>query len=236
MKKILPLCALLLTSMAQAQTGIVEFPYNPDSDGDDFIGITDLLSLLSLYETAFSEEGLYVTSDSTEALYYTGGKTYSQCHKSCNDLPGDWRIPAYDHMLNFDLSALFIGEGTHTNGAWIHLNLNGREGLNNFDSGSGAQGSSGRIIGYGNTGSSASSNGTSYLRNMSLPYQCFCYTRERPKVEYSYCSGGDITACANQKVAGGWYPLQGISSHQAGLAGYTPQFQQLYQAFWRWVE
>jgi hypothetical protein len=31
---------------------------NPDSDGDDFIGITDLLSLLSLYETAFSEEGL----------------------------------------------------------------------------------------------------------------------------------------------------------------------------------
>ena len=58
MKKILPLCALVLTSMAQAQTGIVEFPYNPDSDGDDFIGITDLLSLLSLYETAFSEEGL----------------------------------------------------------------------------------------------------------------------------------------------------------------------------------
>jgi hypothetical protein len=82
-----------------------------------------LLSLLSLYETAFSEEGLYVTSDSTEALYYTGSKTYSQYHKSCNDLPGDWRMPAYDQMLYFDFSALFIGEGTHTKGAWIHLKL-----------------------------------------------------------------------------------------------------------------
>lgn len=127
------------------------------------------------------------------------------------------------------ISPLFIGEGTHTNGAWIHLNLNGREGLNNFDSGSGAQGSSGRIIGYGNTGSSASSNGTSYLRSMSLPYQCFCYTRERPKVEYSYCAGGDITACANQKVADGWYQLEGISATTLSMGT-------IYQAFWRWAE
>jgi hypothetical protein len=27
-------------------------------------------------------------------------------------------------------------------------------------------------------------------------------------VEYSYCAGGDITACANQKVADGRYPLE----------------------------
>jgi hypothetical protein len=94
MKTSLVFLALALSGVVKAQTGFAEFPYNPDSDGDDFIGITDLLSLLSLYESEFSEEGLYLTSDSTEALYYTGSKAYYRCYKSCNDLPGKWWIPS----------------------------------------------------------------------------------------------------------------------------------------------
>ena len=78
--------------------------------------------------------------------------------------------------------------------------------------------------------------------------ECFCVTKERPKVEYSYCDGGDpsdaaFTQCINEKLAEGWYPLSGFPNHHdrqgyngsggvfaAGYAQYT------HASFWRWAE
>ena len=48
------LLALVVAVTAGAQTGLVEFPYNPDADNDDIIGTADLLALLSLYGSEFS--------------------------------------------------------------------------------------------------------------------------------------------------------------------------------------
>ena len=63
MKHLITCLALVLPSAAGAQTGLVEFPYNPDADNDDLIGTVDLLALLSLYNSEFSEEDVYLSSD-----------------------------------------------------------------------------------------------------------------------------------------------------------------------------
>ncbi len=47
MKHLMTLLALVVAVTAGAQTGLVEFPYNPDADNDDIIGVNDLLELLS---------------------------------------------------------------------------------------------------------------------------------------------------------------------------------------------
>ena len=67
---------------------------------------------------------------------------------------------------------------------------------------------------------------------------CYCAAHELPKVEYSYCEGGDIQACAEDKVTNGWFPLNGVSSHhKSPLGGNTSGagYQWKVQAFWRWA-
>ena len=219
MNKSLVVLALLMCGVVKAQTGFVEFPYNPDSDGDDFIGITDLLSLLSLYESEFSEEGLYLTSDSTEALYYTGNMNYPQCYKSCHDLPGKWWIPSYEQILGLDLSP-----HPAFGNVWSNPICAGREPLNNFEH---VQKQRTVDIGSGMIGD---------LTWQYTVIGCFCFTRERPKVEYTACRGNfydyDIeaqvfTTCIVQKTSDGWYPL-GTMVMDANLYPV--------QAFWRWKE
>jgi len=227
MKFSLVLFTLLFCGVVKAQTGFVEFPYNPDSDGDDFIGITDLLSLLSLYESEFSEEGLFLTSDSTEALYYTGNKTYYRCHKSCNDLPGDWRIPTHDQLLDFELSQLTSGN------AWIQYQIDGVSGWN-IQGYSNADGALAIAVGRSNDNSNGQWGSES---RSSSTVGCYCFTRERPEVEYTYCSGSDITTCSNEKVGSGWYPIGGIQTHYESV-GHTGNstYRVVSQAFWRWKE
>lgn len=75
MKHLMTALVCLFAINMSAQTGFVEFPYNPDSDSDDIIGIEDLMGLLSLYGSEFNEEGTYLNNYSTAALYYSGEKT-----------------------------------------------------------------------------------------------------------------------------------------------------------------
>lgn len=67
MKHLTTLLALLLSCSMLAQ-GPVEFPWNPDSDSDDFIGVNDLMALLGEFESVFSEEALYLSEDSLSAM------------------------------------------------------------------------------------------------------------------------------------------------------------------------
>ena len=71
-----------------------------------------------------------------------------------------------------------------------------------------------------------------YSSDVENDVHCFCYTYERPRVEYSYCEGayaGDpgFQSCCETKVAAGWYPLGSLNTN----AGSDPS-----QAFWRWAE
>ena len=71
-----------------------------------------------------------------------------------------------------------------------------------------------------------------YSSDVENNAHCFCYTYERPKVEYSYCYagdfGGNFSTCAQEKVQAGWYPIAGLAMPSNGGS--------ILQAFWRWAE
>ena len=205
MKYFLTCLALGIAFAAGAQTGLVEFPYNPDADNDDLIGTADLLELLSLFGGEFSEENLYLSNDSSSALYSAGNLPLFDCIEYCTTLPGEWALPDF-----MDLGRVWSAvEGS----AWFVTPIE-------------AMSYSGY---YGN------------FQPMYLQYDgdiaagqasdargCYCYTYERPKVEYTYCSGSGIGSCAENLVQDGWYPISGITTHAGGGS--------LVQAFWRWAE
>jgi hypothetical protein len=188
-----------------AQTGFVEFPYNPDSDGDDLIGTADLLDLLALYGLEFSEEDLYLNDDSTTAIYYAGSMMFSDCFRNCSQLPSNWKIPSAEQIMQFDLSML------NTYALWLdgpmsyHTSILSTEYY--------TINTTGRIM----------------RENYDNSYNCYCYTHERPKVEYSYCEGTNIQECADSKMLDGWYPLGGPAYRDTNSPNKL-------QAFWRWAE
>ena len=218
MKHLLALMALCVAFAAGAQTGLVEFPYNPDADNDDVIGTADLLALLSLYGSEFSEESLYLNDDSLTALYYTGNMRFHSCFRSCSQLPGRWKIPDAEQIMLFDLASLSDYY------SWISNPMSYTTPPN----------SSAQHFVIGTQTGNAGRIDTS---NYDDQYPCYCYTHERPKVEYSYCEGIDIQDCADAKVADGWYPLGGISNAGGQIQAYNGGFvTDMKQAFWRWAE
>lgn len=68
MKHLLTLTALLISSLAMGQ-----MPYNPDSNGDDLIGATDLISVLGLYNTLMVDSSLTCDYQGTELESWVGG-------------------------------------------------------------------------------------------------------------------------------------------------------------------
>lgn len=207
------LLALVVAVTAGAQTGLVEFPYNPDADNDDIIGTADLLALLSLYGSEFSEEDIYLSTDSTTALYYAGYFDFAMCLHQCSNLAGDWHIASRKQFCQVIHPSQSSVEGW----AWLEPIDAGRT-----------------LSDYGNelvlaVGESLSEINSMYTYNSA---HCFCFTEERRKVEYSYCEGqyqGDLEfqSCCDSKVAAGWYPLGSLNTN----AGNDPS-----QAFWRWAE
>ena len=205
MKHLLALMALCVAFAAGAQTGLVEFPYNPDADNDDVIGTADLLALLSLYGSEFSEESLYLNEDSLTALYYTGNMRFHSCFRSCSQLPGRWKIPDAEQIMLFDLASLSDYYSWISNPMSYTTSPNSS--VQHFVIGT-QTGNAGRID----------------TSNYDDVYPCYCYTHERPKVEYSYCMTLNETAnipydygqaeefqeCCDTKVHDGWYPLGGI--------------------------
>ena len=211
MKRLTTLLALLLSCSMLAQ-GPVEFPWNPDADGDDFIGVNDLMALLGEFDSVFSEEGLYLSADSLSAMYDAGSMKYVQCQVACKNLPGNWKMPRLSEVAVFDQDM------------WLET----PESATFYNSSQYSM----RYL---------RADGEVRHRYADDPWGCFCVTKERPKVEYSFCSAyqsvvnidgiGSNTAefqeCCDEKLENGWYPLGGFSKGHTADAG---------QAFWRWAE
>ena len=213
MKHLITCLALSIAFAAGAQTGLVEFPYNPDSDGDDLIGTADLLDLLALYGLEFSEEDLYLNDDSTTAIYYAGSMMFSDCFRNCSQLPSNWKIPSAEQIMQFDLSML------NTSALWLDGPMSYHPIISSTEH-------------Y-----TINTTGRIMRENYDNSYNCYCYTKERPKVEYSHCRksdyGSDPTefkTCTEIMIEDGWYPLAGISSYTYNGFHYSGQ------AFWRWAE
>lgn len=217
MKHLLALMALCVAFAAGAQTGLVEFPYNPDADNDDVIGTADLLQLLALYGSEFSEESLYLSNDSTSGLYHVGAHSYYSCLQECKNLPGRWQISRAEDVFLFATDLLPTWGWNYV---WLKTDF--EEHL------------VGRVAGVNVNGAvqlhHQSGNGN-FEGDVSNVKNCYCVTKERPKIEYTTCQGADeeFQSCCDATVSDGWYPLGGISLDQIG---WTIQKQ----AFWRWAE
>lgn len=229
MNRILPLLVLMaFTTAAQAQFPYL--PYNPDENSDGLIGVADLQGLLALYSQEFS--GATLSNNGNIAVVEVGnGLSYYSCSAQCASLPGPWSI-VDDNTVGLVLPDLQMNGGY----AWFKAGTSSGE----YSSGQG-------ITPSGETGP-----GTPVLTDNA--YRCFCYAKQRPRVEYSYCSGGDPTEeafnqCISEKLAEGWYPLSGFPTardrqHATGAQAYnvsngvgaSPYQAQTHASFWRWEQ
>ena len=58
---------ITLLTMAITLTGIAQqMPYNPDANGDDFVGVDDVLGVLGVYDTALMQPDLQCDYEGTE--------------------------------------------------------------------------------------------------------------------------------------------------------------------------
>ena len=63
-----------LLTMAITFTGLgQQMPYNPDANGDDFVGVDDVLGVLGVYDTALMQPDLTCDYEGTELEQLVGG-------------------------------------------------------------------------------------------------------------------------------------------------------------------
>ena len=63
-----------LLTMAITFTGLAQqMPYNPDANGDDFVGVDDVLGVLGVYDTALMQPDLTCDYEGTELEQLIGG-------------------------------------------------------------------------------------------------------------------------------------------------------------------
>ena len=219
MNRILSLLVLLAFT-TMAQAQSPYLPYNPDENADGLIGVADLQGLLSAYGSEFSSAIL--SDNGNIAVVEVGNMDYYRCRSTCASLPGAWSL---------------VNENS------VGLVLDEISGNAYFDS---------PVSGSANTVYYVTSNGESFGSTGASAdnvRECFCATKQRPRVEYSYCSGGapseeEFNQCISEKLAEGWYPLSGFPMEHSrqGYAGWTGSTTvvnhqpQTHASFWRWEQ
>ncbi len=183
------LITLLFAALSLNAVGQVEypFPYNPDVNSDGYIGINDLMELLSIYGEEFGSDQLFYSD--TEAILDLGIMYYGECVFQCSQLQGDWKVADIEGIGQFR-------DDLQNNMYWNDLTPNG-----------------GKLPVISKDTFSA---GFTFGDNNEY-YSCACLTRVQPAIEYTYCItayGNDnnyIQTCIDQKLSDGWLPVGGMS-------------------------
>jgi hypothetical protein len=176
------IAALSLNAFGQ---GIPQLPYNPDENGDGFIGVPDLQALLSQYGLEFNSAVL--SEDAQSAIVYMGEMAHPLCTQACENLPGFW------NMANMGDLGLVWDEVTNSGITWLNKDHNATTSPPNP---------------YHYFEASNSRHYSTLYPNED--WKCYCATKELPKVEYSICldNYSNFLDCCDEKVSEGWYPLE----------------------------
>ena len=236
MKRILTLivCAISLNAVGQVPNYL---PYNPDFDGDSWIGINDLLNVLSVYAAEWENGELLVSSDSTAAMLYVGEKEIHWCYHDCVNLNGPWQVAQKkDFMRHMPMLEEFYGKPmiqpfenrALRDAVWIG---SGETSMNIYSL-QGYYSSDGAEIQVDIANSNVYIDGVSYSQSeaANVSNDCWCAINERPHIEYAVCNAyasGGFEQCVSQKQQEGWYPLGSV--HVENFTDYT-------QAWWRWAD
>lgn len=217
MKRLLTISTMLVSSLAMGQ--FPNLPYNPDDNGDGLIGVVDLQGLLSNYGNEFS--GAVISEDGENAITYMGDMAYPQCVVACRNLPGMWEMPDIGDLGLVWSEVYTTNSPVQTWLAPVKTKIQENDAVLDFFSSP--------------SSSDENSHTLDITNNPARNYGCYCAARQLPRVEYSVCSyysNGNYTpfgqhqTCAQEKVAEGWYPLNGATNSDR-TGG---------QAFWRWAE
>ena len=203
MKHLMTLVALLVSTAAVAQ--IPNFPWNPDENGDQFVGLPDLLGLLTVYGQEF--ENAIVAEDGESAIMYVGDMGLLQCGHACQNLPGTWSMPSPP-----DLAPVLADVQT----AWIAVDWS-REPLQ--------MDANAYEYPFFDTGKIRS---TQFIDSENV--SCYCTAKQLPRVEYTICAQNDsegFLSCTSQRASEGWYPLNVAPQFK------TTSEIRYSQAFWR---
>lgn len=107
-------CCLAVSSMS-AQTDY-PFPWNPDADLDGWVSTSDLLSLLTVFDSEFNPTA-WETDSLNAAVVLDGAHSYFACQNHCHQIEGHWK------MADLDAFGRHYGlvEGT-PNFFWVNSN------------------------------------------------------------------------------------------------------------------
>ena len=220
------IAALSLNAFSQ---GIPQLPYNPDSNGDGFIGVSDLQDFLATYANEFIPENLLVSQGT--AFYYLGILDYAHCYNQSENLIGNWKMLDERTLLeNFKLLAdttTLLWNGNYSSPSrflWFGPN-------DSFEEYSSNSTKKFLKIAYQEYYDDSYENNGWYdfgathigAEDSSTPdkFNCFCYLKERPKIEYTRATQDAPIEQINQLTSQGWY-IQSTT--------------QSYIHFWRWAE
>ena len=219
MKRLVALimCAVSLGAAAQIDW---DFPYNPDGNNDGYIFSEDLLDLLAVYGQEFNSEEFYLSHDSSRLIVFVGEMLLAPCISACDELQGFWQIPNHVELSYFyDELRIEVG-GLSEEEVQVIWSLEDEADRSRFN----------QYIGvirqpYNSAPSMHGEAGSS----LSSPRECWCATKQRPRVEFDRVNALPIPEWAeflNQKASEGWYILPQP----------VPATDTQSVTFWRWAE
>ena len=212
MKRLLACLAVMSCLAASAQFDNAQFPYNPDSEPDGYIGVGDVLEVLSIFGSQFDVATL--SADSSSALVLIGEEaSYWDCLSSCKALGREWQVMDADAFADHS-DSLLQGYDDPIDYAWLKTDHSATFYTHVV-----------QLAGINVGIISTQGAGSPY-------YRCYCSARISPELEYTYVNSGNAssfsTQCA-QRLNDGWRPLGGVSVHKPATTTFFSQ------AFWRYV-
>ncbi len=211
MKRLLACLAVMSSLAASAQFDNAQFPYNPDSEPDGYIGVADVLEVLSIFGSQFDVATL--SADSSSALVLIGEQvSYWDCLSSCKALGREWQVMDADAFADHS-DSLLQGYDDPIAFAWLKTDHS----TTFYTHAVRIAGSQlGRIEAIQNSG------------NFN---QCYCSAQIYPELEYTDVSGwgSSFRNACEARLNEGWRPLGGIEVYTLGTTATK------YQAFWRYV-
>ena len=236
MKHLLTLTALFISSLAMGQDHPeFPFPYNPDGNADGYIGLNDMLDLLSAYGQQYPES---FYSDSSAAILNLGLMPPHVCIREARLAGSGWRVMTYDDYWNhFDLLSevgqqWFDNEESPSSFPFFYKKDGGYdEGALRYDritstvigNQVGSQGFPFDVYTALGIANSSSSNLTHYSK------YCLLVTEVYPEIKYHIVNGyrEAVQAEVADSLSNGWRLNGGISAYS------NANFQ---QAIWKYAE
>lgn len=192
-----------LTAVGQTE---YPYPYNPDGNSDGYIGLVDLLDLLTAYGQEFTPDELAVSDEA--AMIDLGPMYFGRCVVECSKLDGDWKVSDIQGLGAFE------AELEPSTWYWIESIPGGAGGSSTY-----------RLPAIQNT-----TFETALVYENEDYYRCACLTRAYPEIEYKCLQALDnaYESAAQALIDEGFHPLGGPTNR----SGYT----MLIGCFWRWAE